>query len=228
MEIVKISWSGGKDSTAATLLHLWAEHECKIVNYIPYFMPGIPLIRKAHYDFIMCTAEKFKIWGAELFMVQGISYYDWFYHRALKGKYKGKIFGFPCFLANRCGFSRDSKVKSLSSLDVGPFDYQDIGIAYDELKRQKQLNENKRSILVESKMTEKDALILCAINGFLSPIYVNGWRDGCALCPHASESERNEWLEEYPQVIPILKQMQEDYKKEKPGMYPLRGYKWFL
>ena len=34
---VKVSWSGGKDSTCSVLLHLQAGYKVKVVNYIPMF-----------------------------------------------------------------------------------------------------------------------------------------------------------------------------------------------
>lgn len=41
---VKVSWSGGKDSTCAVLLHLEAGHKVKAVNYTPMFTEEIPLL----------------------------------------------------------------------------------------------------------------------------------------------------------------------------------------
>lgn len=37
-DTVKISWSGGKDSTASVLLHLERGDNCKVVYYIPVRM----------------------------------------------------------------------------------------------------------------------------------------------------------------------------------------------
>ena len=43
------------------------------------------------------------------------------YSIIFKGKQitKGQIFGFPCFKRGQCGFKRDSKLKAISSFDVG-------------------------------------------------------------------------------------------------------------
>ena len=57
---VKVSWSGGKDSTCAVLLHLEAGHKVKAVNYTPMFTAEIPLLLKEHYEFIQSTAERFR------------------------------------------------------------------------------------------------------------------------------------------------------------------------
>ena len=50
---VKVSWSGGKDSTCAVLLHLRDGHKVKAVNYTPMFTEEIPLLLKDHYEFIL-------------------------------------------------------------------------------------------------------------------------------------------------------------------------------
>lgn len=55
--------------------------------------------------------------------------------------------GFPCFIPRMCKFKNFSKERALHRCDVGQYDYEDIGIAYDEKLRQKQLNEKVRSIL---------------------------------------------------------------------------------
>lgn len=228
MDTVKISWSGGKDSTAATLLHLYRGDKCKVVCYVPLFDADTPLIRKQHYEHIMKTADLFRSRGAEVWVVHGQTYVDHFYRRSTRGKYKGRMFCWPCFIRGACGFKRDSKEKALNSINVGNYDYQDIGIAADEVDRHGQLNNEKRSILVEMGYTEKDAKILCKEKGCLSPIYETTGRDGCALCPHAKESERLQWMQEYPQVGPVILEMQRVAAIERPGMFPLRKHQNFI
>lgn len=89
MAIVKVSWSGGKDSTAAVLLHLKRGDMVKAVCYIPMFTNKIPLILKDHYEFILNTADYFRSLGAEVWIVSGMTYYDYVLHRATRGKHKG-------------------------------------------------------------------------------------------------------------------------------------------
>lgn len=228
MDTVKINWSGGKDSTASVLLHFERGDECKIVCYVPFFDVSTPLILKDHYTHILKTADRFREWGAQVWIVHGQTYVDHFYHRSTRGKYKGRMFCWPCFIRGACGFKRDSKVKALSCLDVGQYDYEDVGIAYDEVDRQCQLSVEKRSILVEKRLTEKDALELCKEHGCLSPIYSTTGRDGCALCPNAKKAEREKWLQENPNVISVLLEMQRVAAIERPGQFPLRGLKNFI
>lgn len=135
---------------------------------------------------------------------------------------------FPCFIPRMCKFKDFGKIKELKSCDVGCYDYEDIGIAYDEKKRQTQLNEKLRSILVEYEITEEQALEICKSNDLLSPLYQQYKRDGCTLCPNAPKREREQWFREYPEAIPILKELQDRVKSEKPEQSPLRNHEWFL
>lgn len=228
MAIVKVGWSGGKDSTCSVLLHLEQGDTVKAVCYIPMFTKNIPLITKKHYEFILNTADRLRQMGAEVHIVSGMTYYDFVVHTITKGDNKGKMFGFPTPVTGMCEFKNYSKVKALKKYDVGYFDYEDIGIAYDETKRQGQLNDKKRSILFEKKYTERDAKIECAIKDMLSPHYENDTRDGCALCYNAPKKRREQWFIDYPEATLILIQLQEIIKRERPDRPPLRNGQWFI
>lgn len=228
-DAVKVSWSGGKDSTAALLLHLQAGHQVKAVCYVPMFDEQIPLIEKAHYEFIVQTAERFRRMGAEVHIVSGMSYSDFVLHVITRGKNKGKIVGFPCYITGLCNFRVYSKHKALNNPQLGAYDYEDVGIAYDEKKRHGQLTAFKRSILVERQITESDAFQICVDHGILSPIYNQAnKRDGCALCPHASASRRDRWFADYPDVLSKLAHLQRVVKEQRPEHPPLRGGLYFI
>lgn len=230
VDTVKVYWSGGKDSTCAIMMHIAAGHKVKAVCYIPMLTKEIPLISKKHYEFILNTAEHFRSLGADVHIVSGMTYYEYVTHIAKSGKYKGQIFGFPCINRGQCGFKRDSKQKACSACDVGFYDYEDIGIAFDEKARHKQLTDRKRSILFELGITEERAKKFDREMGLLSPHYENEWqkRDGCSLCPHASKRERDEWFKDYPEAIPIVIELQNIVKQHRPERAPLRNYKWFI
>lgn len=228
MPIVKVCWSGGKDSTCAVLKHIERGNKVKVVCYVPMFTKEIPLILIDHYEHILRTAQYFKDLGAEVHIVTGMVYWDYVTHIAKTGKYKGMIFGFPCFIRGQCGFKRDSKEKAIKNCDVGSYDYTDIGIAYDETDRHKQLSDIKRSILVEEKITEAEATTICWRHNVLSPIYTRTGRDGCVLCPNAKASEREQWFKDFPGVRDKLIELQNIVKANRPDRFPLRNYKWFI
>ena len=228
MDIVKVGWSGGKDSTASVLLHLENGDKVKAVCYVPMFTKDIPLITKEHYDFIVNTAERLRKMGAEVHIISGVTYWDYVTKITTRGKYQGKMRGFPCVIAGKCGFRRDSKVKAVSNFDVGDYDYLDIGIAYDETERHSQLSAEKRSILVEKKITEDMARKMCIDIGMYSPHYNKSKRDGCVLCPNAKKLERLQWYQDYPEAYNLVLELQEKVREQYPDRQPLRKCKWFI
>ena len=228
-DIVKVNWSGGKDSTCATMLHLNRGDTVKVVCYIPMFTDTIPLLLKDHYQFILGTAERFRSLGADVHIVSGMTYWDLVTHRKTKGKNKGMIMGFPPPITGMCTFKGYSKKLALDKCNVGYYDYQDIGIAADEINRLGQLTETKRSILAESGYTEKDATNYCRRNELLSPHYTYDTRDGCALCYNAKPSRREAWYKDYPEARGLLIELQNIVKKECPPHHtPLRNGEWFI
>ena len=227
-DIVKVSWSGGKDSSCAVMKHLELGHKVKAVCYIPMFTEEIPFICKNHYEFILRTADKFRALGAEVHIVTGETYFHFVLRRSSRGKFKGRMFGFPLFQSGKCGFKRDSKIKALDALDIGYYDYEDIGIAADEVARHGQLTEKKRSILCELGITEQDAKEYDILHDILSPHYDYNTRDGCALCPNAKVAERERWFNDYPEAIPLVLYLQQEIKRERPNLFPLREHRWFL
>lgn len=229
MAKVKVSWSGGKDSTASVLLHYEQGDNVTAVYYIPMFTHEIPLISRKQYNFIITTAKQFERMGIRVIRAEGITYVEYCLKRSTRGKYKGRLFGFPC--VGRCGFKRDSKIKALNSVNI-PCDYEDIGIAYDEPQRFGQLNDKKRSILVENHYTEKNAFAICRYfskeYNFISPVYEDRKRDGCALCFNGKKEEREKWLRENPEALNILKWLQAKVKAERDKCFPLRNHKYFI
>ena len=229
MSVVKIGWSGGKDSTCATYKHLEQGDTVKAVCYIPMFTEGIPLINKEHFDFLQTQAERFKQAGGKVYFADGITYYDYCLSICKSGIHKGQVKGYP--FIGCCGFRRDSKIKAINSIDVGQYDYLDIGIAFDEKARHGQLTENMRSILVEKEITEADATRFCISRDAYSPHYRYSKRDGCALCFNAKPIELAIWLRDYPQAREILIELQEGLKPLLIGRkneFPLRGYNYFI
>lgn len=235
-DIVKIGWSGGKDSTCAVMKHIGRGDKVKVVCWIPMLTKEIPLILKSHYEFIITTANYFRSLGAEVYFADGgLTYYEYVTHIAKSGKYKGQIFGFPCINRGQCGFKRDGKLRACDRCDVGEYDYLSIGIAFDETARHNQLTEEKRSILYEFEITEEMAADFCKERNLYSPHYSYDFgkkrkkhRDGCSLCVHATQAERDQYFKDYPEAIPVVMELQNIVKEKRPDRAPLRGYKWFI
>ena len=234
MAIVKIGWSGGKDSTCAVMKHTERGDKVKAVCWIPMLTKEIPLLLKDHYEFIINTADYFRSLGAEVYFADGgLTYYEYVTHVAKSGKYKGQIFGFPCINRGQCGFKRDGKLRACDNCDVGYYDYESIGIAVDEVARHGQLNDKKRSILCELGITESQAKEYDIEHEILSPHYNYDFgkknkRDGCALCAHATEKEREAYFRDYPEAIPIVIELQNIVKEKRPDRPPVRGHKYFI
>lgn len=207
MSTVKISWSGGKDSTASVILHIQSGDICKIVYYIPMLTESIPLIRKAHYDFIQGAVERFIRGGLQCYQAHGMTYEDHVTRVVTRGPRKGEIMGYGLGYGF-CRFRDNSKVEALKRVDVGYYDYEDIGIAADEYRRHCQLTQAKRSILFERNITEAQAREICIKHGLLSPIYKVVGRDGCVICPNAKPQVIQQWARDYPQGVEVLKHLE--------------------
>ena len=192
MSIVKLNWSGGKDSTASIILHKQNFDYIKAVYYIPMLTDDIPLITKRHYDFILNAAEILEDESTTFNRAFGVTYVEHAHSVRTRGPYKGQMRGIGLGFGF-CVFRDRSKRKALDNIDVGMFDYVDIGIAADEKCRLAQLSYYKRSILAEKGYTESMAKELCFSYGLLSPVYQYGNRDGCVICPNSRDGRLKEW-----------------------------------
>ena len=133
-----------------------------------------------------------------------------FYTKKKKGKYKGKIYGFPWNLGAWCN-SR-LKIKTLDKY----FKNQDkeyisyIGIAYDEPKRLARLDKNEKAPLAEWKMTEADCLQYIKEKGLYNPLYDRFKRIGCWFCVKQSLESLRIIRKDYPELWNLLLKWQLD------------------
>lgn len=185
-----VSCSFGKDSVATALLALekgepidgliycevMYDHSRNISGEIP-----------EHIAWIRGTAiPRLDEMGLKTIIVKGERDYVSYFQRTLKrGKYVGKIYGFP--LGGKCTVNRDCKVlpiqKYLRTLGEDVTSY--VGIAIDEPVRLARLKPGCISLLAKYNYTEEMAKELCEKYGLLSPIYTTGTRGGCWFCPNA-------------------------------------------
>ena len=79
-----------------------------------------------------------------------------------------------------------------------------IGIAADENKRFKVLNEDNLSPLKEIGWTEQDAKQWCIENNLLSPIYQTTDRGGCWFCHNQGVNQLRQLRHNYPELWSLM------------------------
>lgn len=121
-----------------------------------------------------------------------------------KSKNAGKIYGFPYRMGQWCN-SR-LKVGVLSSIKG----IQYVGIASDEPSRFHNLNDRKRSPLVEAGWSEEMCRKWCEENDLLSPIYTTSTRGGCWFCHNQGVDQLRLLRKNYPEYWQLLLKWDKD------------------
>lgn len=187
--MILTSWSGGKDSTASLLLEhkLGLEPSDVIFSEVMFDIKNnISGENPEHIEWLYTKAvPRLESMGHRVHIVRADrDYLSLFFAVRKKSKIKernGKFIGFP--LAGRCALNDRCKVKPIKDfLKANKPKEQRIGIAFDELKRAERRTE--RLLLVENRITEKEAFEMCRKENFLSPIYEHSYRGGCWFCPN--------------------------------------------
>ena len=187
-----VACSGGKDSVATILAALKYNEPLDEVVWVEVMFDKetsgeVP----EHREFVLNSLKPFCEDNGIRFTVLHSSktYEDVFHHLFTRGKNTGRKHGFTW--PRRCAVNRDCKLKAIH-------EYKQleknlvfcIGIAADELKRLKRLNNKTEiSLLAKYGITEKDAWQLCKKNNILSPVYEISRRNGCWFCPNAKDNE---------------------------------------
>ena len=199
----RVSWSGGKDSTATIILM----HENnipieKIVYVRMMFDDELPATLPVMTEFVDRNIERLREWGYEVEVVKskktafGIS--EQIYKRS---KYYASIdqkYGISGFTRGACVFQKE-KPNAINS--VQDAEYEMIGYAADETSRLHRLGGGKQSILVALGVTEEETFEICNRYDMLSPLYDKGiGRDGCFFCPNAGKKAREMLKTEYPEM----------------------------
>lgn len=194
---------------------------------------GIPIDRVMYYDIrfdneisgehpIMAawipTAEKRlkDLFGINVDHVySGVTFCQQFFKEKEKGNRVGDIYGFPYVIGAWCNDRLKLRAASayLSRLGSVP---QFLGIAYDEPMRWEKAQKRQtskriyRSLLVEQKLTEQDAMNICRKYELLSPMYeVDGiFRGGCWFCPKQCLADLHSLWKNYPKLWRELEVME--------------------
>lgn len=162
--------------------------------------------------------EKF---GIVVDKISSISFKEQFYKVKQKGKHIGDNYGFPFIIGAWCndrlkvGAMEKAKNKIKKFENVTEF----VGIAFDEkLRYDVVCNKNKRSLLFEQKITEREAFEICKKHNLLSPIYDKSFRGGCWFCVKQCMADLYDIWKNYPELWKELETLQKDsFNPFKPG-----------
>lgn len=193
------SWSGGKDSSCSILLaHLLGEPLDTIIFAEAMFdrNKGISAENPIHIQWMKSKIPLFESWGYEVKILHSdTDYLEIFHHVIEKPRLhicnQGKKYGFMC--AGKCSLKRECKIRPinryLESLKEPYVQY--VGICSDESRRLKSLHNSSTQISILEKfgITQKTSRALCEEYDLLSSAYKLSNRNGCWLCPFASEAE---------------------------------------
>ena len=149
------------------------------------------------------------------------TYEEQFYTRRRKGKWEGKIYGWPIIKGPWC--NSYLKVKPLNNAQKNTIQY--IGIAADEPGRFHNLSDTKKSPLVEAGWTETMCREWCEANGLLSPIYTSATRGGCWFCHNQSVQQLRLLRKEWPEYWALMLKWDKDsHITFKPDGHTVRDY----
>lgn len=138
------------------------------------------------------------------------TYEQQFYSRYVKSKkWSGDIYGWPIIRSAWC--NDRLKVGVLDRAQKGCICY--IGIAADEPARFHNLNDTKKSPLVEAGWTESDCRTWCERHGLLSPIYTTENRGGCWFCHNQGIAALRRLRCNYPEYWALMLKWDNDSKR---------------
>ena len=138
----------------------------------------------------------------------GVTFCQQFFKEKEKGNHVGDIYGYPYVIDAWCNSTLKVRAinRYLSQFQEGTTQF--IGIAYDEPIRWARMEKKQtkkriyRSLLVEQKLTEQDAMNICRKYDLLSPMYeVDGiYRGGCWFCPKQCLADLHSLWKNYPKL----------------------------
>jgi hypothetical protein len=146
-----------------------------------------------------------------------ITYEKVFYSTFKKGTKQGERYGFPIQRGPWCNSRLKMKARSKGT-DKGDISY--VGIAYDEKKRHKIINETTIAPLVDFEIEEDLCGLHCMYENILSPSYVDGNRDGCWFCHNQGVEQLRLLRKKHPQLWELLLK----WDKDSPSTFKADGH----
>lgn len=164
----------------------------------------------------LADAAIFNRWGIVVEHIRHkLTYEEMFYRPICRGPQEGVIKGFPLTCKSR---SWCKHLKVSEQISKRGITY--IGIAADEPSRFHNLNERKRSPLVEAGWTEAMCREWCEENGLLSPIYTDSARGGCWFCHNQGVQQLRLLRKKYPEYWKLLLK----WDKDSPVFFKSDGH----
>jgi hypothetical protein len=136
-----------------------------------------------------------------------ITYEKVFYSTFQRGTMKGEMYGFPHRMGAWCNSRLKMKARS-QGVEIDDVSY--VGIAYDEKKRHKILNEKTVAPLVDFGIDEDLCGLHCKYEGILSPTYDFSFRDGCWFCHNQGLDEMRNLRKSHPELWALLLKWDKD------------------
>lgn len=142
-------------------------------------------------------------WGIEVEHYRAKNTYDEMFHRKYgetgkTAKWSGKIYGWPMRNGAWCNSRLKMEAINLAKKNsAGTISY--VGVAADETKRFKILNEKTKSPLKAAGWDEAYCRKWCEDNDLLSPIYTSSARGGCWFCHNQSIGQLRLLRKNYPE-----------------------------
>lgn len=198
--------SGGLNSTAMMVI-MYAHNEVYEIDRILFADTGLEYPEM--YDYLDMLKDK----GYPIETVRtNQKFDDWFYGKATKGAWKGKMRGFPSVTAP-CWWMREAKQKVLSKECKDGIAF--IGYTADEEKRvNHKHNYGYKTYfpLYEWGFTQEMCIKLLRNNNLWNPLYNYLDRTGCWLCPKQSKKSLMFLREHHPELWERLR----DYERADP------------
>lgn len=184
---------------------------------IPAYLPELVEFRER------MDSEIKKRYGIQVTHVRSdLTFVDLFYRKLTeRSKYTG-IYGWPPMFGHWC--MTHLKKKPIQQYFHGIDCVEWIGIAVDEPERHAQLNERKRSALVEYGITESAAMGICKNLNWVSPTYLHAGRDGCWFCPCQGVASLRRLYNEFPEYWEMMMDWDADTEKRFKVDHTLADY----
>ena len=190
-----IGFSGGKNST--TMLLMMLEDGYKIDDIV---FADTGMEYPEMYDYIR-KVEKY-LCRKITFLKPLKTYKEAFYTRFQRGKFKGKIYGFPTLINKWCvRYLKLAPLDNYTKSIKGEF-VMWVGITIDEPKRYERLIKfkNRGAYLYENKITDNDCLIYLKSKNLLNPLYEKFTRLGCWICGNQRINDLRILRKDYPSL----------------------------